>query len=802
MIPYRVATLAAGIGFLPAIAYAQTVRGIVAERSDRAVPGVVVQLLDSASRVVGRALTGGQGEFRLVAPGAGRYILRTMRIGYRSFSSPAIVLRAGDDVTRRVTLDDVAFGLDTVRVVTEVVCRGAADSTVATFAVWEQARTALTAAQVTADSRAISATVVTYDRILDRTGRRIRQQSTALRSGVVTQPWQSLPAATLSHRGYVVADSDGTTYHAPGLSVLLSPEFIEDHCFRLSSGTDAARAGMIGIAFEPTPARRRTTEISGTLWLDRVTSELRGMEYRYVNVSPAMGGRAPSGGEMEFVRLRDGAWAISRWNIRMPVLGKPEALASASTAVDVAAIKVTGGELAFATRGKDTLWARLPLEVSGTVVDSLSGKPVPNAVVSLQGGPLESVSDAGGRFSIAGVLPGEYTLEVRSPSLDSVGAVYQSAVSVLDATSIRVRVPSANLIAATICGKSVGDGREGFGMLVGRVAAGRDSAPQGNVTVMAEWIERSGASEPRWVEVAADARGMFRLCGLPLSTALVVRAASDSGASGPVDIRIPASRRFARAELFIDALTRTDATFSGRVFTDSTRNPIIGAEVALLDLGQETVTNGLGAFRLTGIPAGTHRVRVRRIGYGPVDTSIAFGVSEKVERQIFLERVTALDSMLVTAPRRDIAMMEFADNRKVGLGHFLTRAELEKQEGRKLSEIMAQLPGLTMNHAVGGGNAAWVASSRNVKSVGNRDCAELEGGKASIYQKCGFCYAAVYLDRAVIYRGRGPVPDINSFMPHQIEGIEYYASAAQTPLQYSTLNSACGVVVIHTRRPP
>ena len=65
-----------------------------------------------------------------------------------------------------------------------------------------------------------------------------------------------------------------------------------------------------------------------------------------------------------------------------------------------------------------------------------------------------------------------------------------------------------------------------------------------------------------------------------------------------------------------------------------------------------------------------------------------------------------------------------------------------------------------------------------------------------------------YLDDHLVFRGQKlgyppkwePLFDINSIPVAMIEAIEYYASAAQTPMKYSVLNSQCGVVVIHTLR--
>jgi hypothetical protein len=68
------------------------------------------------------------------------------------------------------------------------------------------------------------------------------------------------------------------------------------------------------------------------------------------------------------------------------------------------------------------------------------------------------------------------------------------------------------------------------------------------------------------------------------------------------------------------------------------------------------------------------------------------------------------------------------------------------------------------------------------------------------------CYAVVFVDDQPVFRNQKlgnvmePLFDINSIPVAQIEAIEYYASAAQTPMKYSVLNSQCGVVVIHTLR--
>jgi len=230
--------------------------------------------------------------------------------------------------------------------------------------------------------------------------------------------WRTLPPDSLRRVGYVVTDRDNVVvYYAPGLDMLLSNHFIDDHCFRLT--TDRKQ--------------------SGTLWVDRASSELRRLEFHYVNVTRDQEDQA--GADLEFVRLRDGAWAISRWSIRMPLI--VQVVRPGHGAEDrVTELRVAGGELALARRANDTLWSAPPQVVAGTVLDSRSGSPVGGARVVVSGTTLEGTSDARGRFTIAGMLPGQYTLQVHTASLDSMDAVHLVPLTFTDAaTPIEVRVP-------------------------------------------------------------------------------------------------------------------------------------------------------------------------------------------------------------------------------------------------------------------------------------------------------------------------------------------------------------------------
>ena len=417
---------------------AQSVRGrVVSAAGDAPVAGVVVSLLDSADAAVARALSDASGRYELSAPRPGRYRIRTQRIGFRPITSAPLQLAVGAAVERQLAMSAIAFSLDTVRVAQRSVCGSMGDSAAAIFAMWEQARTALYAAQLTSRARGLNATVESYEHTMDPRARTKRDETRQLSSGFVTAPWRSPSIGSLRREGYVVEDEQGwTTYRVPGLDVLASDAFVQDHCFRIVRTRDNHQ---IGLAFQPTRSRREIPEIRGTIWLDRASAELRRVEFGYVNVTREQEGEA--GGDVEFARLSDGGWAISKWNVRMPVL--EQLSMSGRMQLRVAEVRVAGGDLTLATRGSDTLWARAPvvvaakpdsirdIETPADVSAELAGRvlsdstsPLVDAEVLLPDLQRSAMSATDGAFRVENIPPGRHRVTVRKVGFAAVDTAF------------------------------------------------------------------------------------------------------------------------------------------------------------------------------------------------------------------------------------------------------------------------------------------------------------------------------------------------------------------------------------------
>lgn len=223
--------------------------------------------------------------------------------------------------------------------------------------------------------------------------------------------------------------------------------------------------------------------------------------------------------------------------------------------------------------------------------------------------------------------------------------------------------------------------------------------------------------------------------------------------------------------------------------------PLSGAEVSILALNLTAHTDSLGEFSLRGIPKGSFRINVRHVGYNSIVVDGRFSGTDTIAADFALVPVAvALDTVRVEGTAKlHGKFLEFEDRRAHGIGAFLTRADLEKDIDRQLGEILAKLPGVRVSRY---GAESAVASSRWTGGAGRGGDTmdRLKGAPRG-------CYAQVYIDNVRVFAANvgESLFNINSIAPSTVQGIEYYASRAQTPIQYATSRADCGTLLIWTR---
>lgn len=420
--------------------------------------------------------------------------------------------------------------------------------------------------------------------------------------------------------------------------------------------------------------------------------------------------------------------------------------------------------------------------VRGVVYDSLHSRPLAGAFVSI--GSKMATADSLGRFAIADVPPGNHRVVAQHDAIDLLGiSAIGTQARVTDGSEVvTVSLPSFRTMWRQVCGPTAPAVDTGFVFGTVRLPQASRSA-----NVSASWldlvvVDKKVSQKMKIMEVTSDSLGNFTLCGVPTTTGLTIHAVADSVESGSYDILPMDTERVLRRDIVLDG--RQLARIAGKVLADSNGGPIANAEVMITDVGVGTTTNQAGEYSLANLPAGSHRLHVRKIGYAEVSVTIELEESRRLERDVVLTKVTVLDSVQIKAKplARQESMRVFEENRRLGLGTYLTQADLDKANGRILPQMMVMFPSLrveqmTTGPEAGKYKATWIG--RGPKSLVSRTKCEL----------------MVFVD-GVLVRDY----DLNEYPPSAVAGIEYYRGGAQTPPEYARMGSGCGVIAIHLRK--
>lgn len=483
-------------------------------------------------------LSNARGEYAIRAPATGRFRLEAKRIGVQRFVTEPFDLGVGESKILDVTLEAV-YRLPEVRIVESDMCVVNESQRSRVASLWDEARTVLTAAQISLRDRLFEGHLTRYARGLDPRSLRVLEESWAERKGLMDRPFVSPSGDSLSRFGYHRTVGEYEYYYAPDADVLLSKAFSRDHCFSVAEG-GRDRRGMIGIGFEPAPGRK-LPDVRGTLWLDGRTFELRLVEFRYT-LLPPFEGSDRVGGEVHFGKLSNGAWVTSRWFMRFPQFARSVSPVDAYTRIPSVVVRPTmhrlveEGGMVF-TAGL-TLFAR-PAAVTGTVTDS-SGRPFPGVTLRLGGTPFSTQSGASGEFRLDSLPAGRFTVIAEHPAYSAAGSfVGDEGVDLRegDATRVSIRAPKTSELVERLCDGKLP--RKDYGTLRVMVVDSVTARPLPNLRVWLRWAARyvgpadnpgkMTASETGGFESLTDASGGVTFCDVPADVRLVFSAVRPDG---------------------------------------------------------------------------------------------------------------------------------------------------------------------------------------------------------------------------------------------------------------------------------
>jgi hypothetical protein len=237
-------------------------------------------------------------------------------------------------------------------------------------------------------------------------------------------------------------------------------------------------------------------------------------------------------------------------------------------------------------------------------------------------------------------------------------------------------------------------------------------------------------------------------------------------------------------------------TVRGQVIDSVSQTGVPAATLTLIDaLGTTRATaeaDESGTFVITAPVAADYRLRVEGVGYsvymlGPM--RIAEDVTHITVRLVPL--AVPLDTLTAQAEGRVPALdrVGFYDRKALGHGRFIDRDAIDRRQPRRIEDLLRGIPGIRLVTDPNGFFADVRMRAAGLTSFNARPNTQ--------------CLPPVYLDGLLVSHGNQGAGDrynLNSVLPQDVEAVEIYAGPAQVPPQYGGASSACGVLLIWTRK--
>lgn len=451
--------------------------------------------------------------------------------------------------------------------------------------------------------------------------------------------------------------------------------------------------------------------------------------------------------------------------------------------------------------------------LEGTIKESGPSQRVQGASIALarlEPEPLLSFGakpDGRGNYRLDSLPAGRYMIQLSHAVLDSLDlALPTDEVNIVAGETARAQflLPSNVALRNAVCrGLTLA---KGTGAVVGRVVDADSEQPLANADVAISWMNLSvdrktlrTANEEHTGWVRTGPRGEYRICNVPTGSWLLIQLQHAGRAGNALRIAVTETEAVVLRNLSLSVLAAptlaaldsigatAPAIESDASAGDSARSllmtggatvtgiirgtggrPLRDVQLRVVNAQQNTRTDEHGAYSLSGLPAGTQMLVVRRIGYLIGDIAVELRTGRTVRQDVELRRVVSLDSMRIIAQRARYA--EFEDNRQNNaFGRFFTADQIAERHVAEVGQLVQTIAGFTVR---GSGPEAKVYS--NSANGSRSNCAE----------------ANVVIDGS-------DHAQINHVPAREIAAIEAYRESAGAPGQY---RAECGLIVLWTKK--
>jgi hypothetical protein len=413
----------------------------------------------------------------------------------------------------------------------------------------------------------------------------------------------------------------------------------------------------------------------------------------------------------------------------------------------------------------------------GAVDDSLRGGPLVGALVTVAGTTRQATTDMRGNFRIDSIAPGQHSIVVTHPLLDTLGLKVHSAPFTLaggDRLQVSVRTPSLDDLREGSCPR--GGVAAGSSMLVGRVYRADTDEPAAGAALSLVFKDLFTEHSPERVRNGhADATGLFAICGLPSKLTGSIQASMGALTTADVPVKVN-SERLVTTMLSIGTPGAGSAVLKGKV-TTKTGVPVGGAQVSVAGTAAVVVTADDGTFTLNGLPSGTHEAAVRKIGFAQTAQVVTLSARAPVSLTVVMDEAQVLKTVKVVGKLDGgLAKVGFTDRQQVGMGWFLTPDEIEKRNPGRTTDALRSAGGLRV---VTGANGNSLEATRGPQSTSD-GCLN------------------VIIDHAR-FPQLSPGDVDNAISPDDLGAVEYYPSPSTTPPEFSVAGRQCATLVIWSK---
>jgi hypothetical protein len=443
--------------------------------------------------------------------------------------------------------------------------------------------------------------------------------------------------------------------------------------------------------------------------------------------------------------------------------------------------------------------AQQTARIEGVLTDSTHNKPLSDATVFItRVEPAQPeflrtlVTDRDGRYRLDSLAAGRYSVWFSHPALDSLDlavALHEITLAAGQHGRADFAIPSGATLRQGACPGVQFPPRTGA--VIGTVINAETDKPLAGASVVVGWtdiaVDRTtlrATTTERTGSVRVDSAGVYRLCGVPTGSVLVLQVQSDGRAGSALQTDVSDSVGIKRLDLSFSAKasrvlaiaapsadTATTELLTGTaIMTGTVRNsagtPLAEVTLRVVDAAGSARSDSLGRFTLNGLPAGSQVLEARRLGYFIGRQPVGLHNGRTIDVQLRLDRIVSLDSIRVVAQRNKYR--EFEQNKHSAFGRFFTADQIAERHAFETSELFYMIPGFRV---VGSGFDARVASGR-VSGLGRP------------------CLPNVVIDNM-------QHQEINLIRPSDIGAMEVYSDATGGPVG---ANRGCGAIVIWTKR--